>query len=61
MVLLPHKSLEVIIGSTSNIGYMLTSHHTGSTYYIQSIAVITLKKKDKSVGSKSECRPDTQM
>ena len=31
----------------------------GSTYYIQSIAVKTLKKKDKSVGSKSECRPDT--
>ena len=33
----------------------------GSTYYTQSIAVTTLKLKDKSVGSKSECRPNTQM
>ena len=33
----------------------------GSIYYIQSIAVTILKKKDKSDGSKSECRPDTQM
>ena len=29
--------------------------------YTQSIVVTTLKLKDKSVGSKSECRPDTQM
>ena len=33
----------------------------GSTYYIQSIAVTILKKNDKSDGSKSECRPDTQV
>ena len=39
-----------------------TGYNLGvATYYIQSIAVTVLKKKDKCDGSKLEYRPDTQI